>query len=92
MHNAKLALVDGAHAIAAGEQEFSLAELKGSDSSAIAVLLDWQRQAQKKNQNLNFTDIPGTLLSFAAVYGVDTVLNGFTSASVAAPPHNHHHH
>jgi phospholipid transport system transporter-binding protein len=82
MANARQALEDGVRAIQSGEQEFSLAELGGSDSSAIAVLLDWQRQAHKNG--LNFLDVPATLTSFAALYGVDTLLSGF------AAPHSPH--
>ena len=77
MSSAPAALAAGMQALAAGEREFSLAALDGlSDSSAIALMLAWQRQAVISGKPLHFVDIPDTVLHFAELYDVVTLLTG----------------
>ena len=89
MNNASQALLSGTLAIKSGETRISLGGLaeagsaSGSDSAAIAVLLAWQREALKLNQDLIFVDIPASLESFASLYGVDAMLGGFARVSVS---------
>lgn len=73
MANASGALVEAARALEAGEQEFSLAGLEGSDSSVIAVLLDLQRRGRAAQRVPRLTDVPVSVASFAALYGVDAL-------------------
>ncbi len=73
MANANGALVEAARALEAGEHEFSLAGLDGSDSSVIAVLLDLQRRSRVAQRVLRLTDVPATVASFGALYGVDAL-------------------
>ena len=40
------------------------------DSSAVSVLLEWQRTARKNNQRLFFTNIPENLKNLTQLYGV----------------------
>ena len=46
VHNAKAALLQGFDAIKAGQTVFDLGSVKLADSSAVAVLLAWQRAAK----------------------------------------------
>lgn len=74
MANASSALAEAARALKAGEREFSLALLDGSDSSVIALLLELQRLARTANTSLRLTEVPATVANFAALYDIDTLL------------------
>ncbi len=72
--NAKAALAQGVAAIKAGKTVFDLASVKQADSSAVAVLLAWQRAARKAGAALSFVNIPPSLCTLATLYGVDAFL------------------
>lgn len=40
------------------------------DSSAVALLLEWRRQALQKQKTLVFVNLPANLLALADLYGV----------------------
>ena len=40
------------------------------DSSAVALLLEWRREALKRGKTLIFSNLPGNLLALAELYGV----------------------
>ena len=40
------------------------------DSSAVALLLEWRRQAAAKGKTLEFVNLPPNLLALAELYGV----------------------
>ena len=46
------------------------AQVSGVDSSAVALLLEWRRQAQARGKTLVFTNLPANLLALARLYGV----------------------
>ena len=46
------------------------ANITGVDSSAVALLLEWRRQAQQKQKTLVFVNLPANLLALARLYGV----------------------
>lgn len=46
------------------------ANITGVDSSAVALLLEWRRQAQQKQKTLVFVNLPANLLELASLYGV----------------------
>lgn len=83
-HNAREVLEQGCAAIAAGDTEIDLATISAADSSAVAVLLAWQRAAQQHGRTLSFRNLPAGLQSLATVYGVHELLG-------AAPADLHHH-
>jgi phospholipid transport system transporter-binding protein len=74
VHNAKAALLQGFEAIQAGQTVFDLGSVKLADSSAVAVLLAWQRAARKSGAALSYINLPESLKSLAALYGVDAFL------------------
>ena len=46
------------------------AGITGVDSSAVALLLEWRREAQRLRKGLEFVNLPANLLALANLYGV----------------------
>jgi phospholipid transport system transporter-binding protein len=44
------------------------------DSSAVALLLEWRREAARRGKSLLFVNLPANLLSLADLYGVTGLL------------------
>ena len=44
--------------------------ITGVDSSAVALLLEWRRQALRRRKTLVFVNLPSNLLALATLYGV----------------------
>ena len=84
VQNAKAALDQGLAAIKAGQSVFDLGTVQVADSSAVAVLLAWKRAARKAGAALAYVNLPASLQSLAALYGVDAVL-------VESPANLQHH-
>jgi len=40
------------------------------DSSAVALLLEWRREAVRRGKGVNFVNLPANLLALAELYGV----------------------
>ncbi len=57
-----------------------LAAVTDVDSSALSLLLEWQREARRKNVRLTIRSLPENLQSLAALYGVTELVaaNGAT--------------
>jgi phospholipid transport system transporter-binding protein len=72
--NAGELLLEGAAAVARGEFEFDLAAVAEVDSAAVAMLLEWQRQAQARGGRLVLSGVPVDIASLAKLYGVDGLL------------------
>ncbi len=84
VQNAKAALAQGLQAIKAGQTVFDLGTVQVADSSAVAVLLEWKRAARKAGAALSYINLPASLQSLAALYGVDAFL-------VESPANLQHH-
>ncbi len=63
-------LQGGLQAIAGGETEIDLQQLQRFDSTAVAALLAWHRQAAAQGVPLRVANLPQGLESLAKVYGV----------------------
>lgn len=92
--NAHLVLQEGLTAIAAGQKEFDFAATGQTDSSAVAMLLAWQRAAKAKGFALTLRNLPSSVQSLAALYDVASLLGIPAPASNQAqagfaPPHHH---
>lgn len=61
--------IDAIHK-ASGDVEIDLSAIKTQDSSAVAVMLEWQRCAQSLGLRLIFKGVPDGLVSLLAVYGM----------------------
>jgi phospholipid transport system transporter-binding protein len=44
------------------------------DSSAVALLLEWRREAGRRGKALRFVNLPANLLALADLYGVSELL------------------
>jgi len=44
--------------------------ITGVDSAAVALLLEWRRQAMRRGKQLVFVNLPPNLLALAELYGV----------------------
>ena len=64
----------GIAAIQSGDTSFDLSAVRTCDSSALVVLLAWQRTAQATGRALEVSGVPADMLSLATVYGVSSVL------------------
>lgn len=87
--SAKSALASGLASIEGGATGVDCAALVEFDSSALAVLLAWQRAAEARGSAFDIVNVPEGLASLAAVYGVDDLLTArhrFSPGGVAAPP------
>ena len=54
------------------------------DSSAVALLLEWRRRAQRVGKTLEFVNLPANLVALATLYGVEDLIEakpGTTSPS-----------
>lgn len=72
--SAKAALAVGLERIATGATSVDCTQLKQFDSSALAVLIAWQRAARARGQALDVVNLPAALASLARAYGVDPLL------------------
>jgi phospholipid transport system transporter-binding protein len=72
--SANAALAAGLQRIAAGASGVDCAPLVQFDSSALAVLIAWQRAAEARVAALDIVNLPAGLASLAQAYGVDTLL------------------
>ena len=72
--NAQASLAQGFAAVSAGETEFDLGGVKAADSSALALMLAWQRRAQGLGRSLKFINVPANVDALAKLYGVDGLL------------------
>lgn len=64
----------GVEAIERGDVSFDLSAVRTCDSSALSVLLAWQRAALTVGKSIEVTGVPDDMLSLAKVYGVSGIL------------------
>jgi phospholipid transport system transporter-binding protein len=74
MANAAAVAQAGLAAIGRGDAEFDLSAVRRCDSSAVAVLLEWQRAAAARGLTLAVRAVPPSIASLAGVYGVQSLL------------------
>lgn len=53
-----------------GDLVIDLAAVTEVDSAALSVLFEWRRAAREKNLKLTFSNLPDSMKSLAALYGV----------------------
>jgi phospholipid transport system transporter-binding protein len=78
----------GVAAIQAGDTSFDLSAVRTCDSSALVVLLAWQRTALAAGLTLEVSGAPADMMSLATVYGVESILP--ISAPVSPAPITDH--
>jgi phospholipid transport system transporter-binding protein len=72
--NVAAVLAEGNAAIGEGARTIDLAEVGELDSSALALLLAWLREAKRRNLSLAFANLPQGLTTIARLYGVAELL------------------
>jgi phospholipid transport system transporter-binding protein len=80
MANAAAVAAAGCAAIERGDTAFDLSAVGRCDSSAVAVVLEWQRVAAARGLKLTVASPPPGLASLARVYGVDNLLPALPAA------------
>ena len=65
--------------LAEGVREVDLGEVTEVDSSLLAALLAWLREAKSRGRPLSFSRLPPDLLTLAQLYGVAQLLPQDTS-------------
>lgn len=55
-------------------QVVDLAGVKRVDSSAVALLLEWLREARARNRQIRYRNVPADLLSIARLCGVEALI------------------
>ena len=50
------------------------------DSSAVALLLEWRRQATRLAKKLEFVNLPANLIALATLYGVEDLIQPAVAA------------
>lgn len=71
----KLNTVGIQYIVAHQEPIFDLSAVQKTDSSAIALLLAWIRDAKREHKNIHFQNIPHQVLEVAEVCGVSALLS-----------------
>ncbi|TMH85999.1 MAG: STAS domain-containing protein [Betaproteobacteria bacterium] len=74
-------LEEGRRHLEEGVQSVDLGEVTEMDSSLLALVLAWLRDAKARGQQVSFTNLPASLQTIARLYGVEGLL------PVAAPHH-----
>jgi len=72
--NVAQALQEGYEAIRAGADAVDLAGVTELDSSLLAMLLAWMREAARSGRTLRLDNLPGGLITIAQLYGVVELL------------------
>ena len=67
-------LAAGCAEIGGSTQIFDLAAVTEVDSSALAVMLAWQRKAAKAQGTVQFVHVPAGIRALADLYGIDELL------------------
>lgn len=67
-------LAEGTAQIEGGVESVDLAQVDELDSSALALLLAWLREARQRRRALAFANLPAGLTAIARLYGVAELL------------------
>ena len=59
-----------------GDVVVDLAAVTEVDSSALSLLFEWRRAAQRNNSHISFRNLPESLKSLAELYGVTDLVAG----------------
>ena len=74
LQNAVNSVQAGLAAIAQGQLDFDLSALIVVDSSAVAVMLEWQRAAKRLDKVITFHGVPSNVSSLIKLYGLSDLL------------------
>jgi len=72
--NVAAVLEEGRRHLADGASTVDLGEVTELDSSALALLLAWLREAKAGGRTIAFANLPESLRTIARLYGVEDIL------------------
>jgi phospholipid transport system transporter-binding protein len=72
--NVAAILEEGRRHLEEGVRTVDLGEVSEMDSSLLAAMLAWLRDAKSRGRELVFTNLPESLRTIARLYGVDGLL------------------
>ena len=84
-------LREGRAAIEQGVRTVDLGEVGELDSSALALMLAWLREARQHDRALSFTNLPQGLTTIARLYGVADLLPASQAPGSPVPAPSSHH-
>jgi phospholipid transport system transporter-binding protein len=79
LSNVTRVVEEGRRHLEEGVQTIDLSEVTEMDSSLLAAMLSWLRDAKTREHELTFTNLPDALLTIARLYGVDGLLPAASS-------------
>ena len=68
--NANALLMEGLSLFVRDGLVVDLSQLEEVDSSAVSLVLEWMREAQRNHRKLSFSNLPDNLKSLATLYSV----------------------
>jgi phospholipid transport system transporter-binding protein len=74
LSNVAQVLEQGRRHLEEGVRMVDLSEVTEMDSSLLAALIEWLRDARAKERELSFANLPEGLSTIARLYGVDGLL------------------
>jgi phospholipid transport system transporter-binding protein len=77
--NVAAVMQEGSRHLAEGVQTVDVGEVSELDSSLLAMLLAWLREAKQQERELAFTNLPEALQTIARLYGVEGLLSAAAS-------------
>jgi len=79
--NVSAILEEGRRHLEEGVRTVDLGEVTEMDSSLLAAMLAWLRDAKSRSRELAFTNLPEALQTIARLYGVDGLIPVTATAS-----------
>ena len=74
LQNVARVLEEGRQQLEEGVRTVDLSEVTEIDSSLLAAMLAWLREARVQEHDIAFTNLPESLQTLARLYGVDGLL------------------
>ena len=72
--NVATVLEEGRRHLDEGVRTVDLGDVTEMDSALLALILAWLRDAQSRNRDIEFSNLPESLQTIARLYGVDSLL------------------
>lgn len=75
MDNANTLLVSSKRLVLADQAVIDFAKVGEADTSAVSLMLEWQRRAVAEKKQIKFVNLPKNLTSLTALYGVTALID-----------------
>lgn len=75
MDNANSLLVSSKSLVLVDDTVIDFAQVGEVDTSAVSLMLEWQRRAVAENKRVTFENLPKNLTSLTALYGVTALIS-----------------